>query len=154
MCQSNPRWMFLKKEINNYCVRDASSQCGAYHDKFFKLNQNIEICVSFESLNLESQNLWFNSQHLVSSIVYLWEQEKIFYTYSAFPFLFLLSIMYSMILLMLKNLILKIPSPLYDLIKQLCTNKIHGLITTKTKWICRICYETPCKTLLSLSVIQ
>ena len=52
MCQSNPRWMFLKKEINNYCVRDASSQCGAYHDKFFKLNQNIEIGISFESNNL------------------------------------------------------------------------------------------------------
>ena len=56
MCQSNPRWMFLKKEINNYCVRDASSQCGAYHDKFFKLNQNIEIGISFESRKLENQN--------------------------------------------------------------------------------------------------
>ena len=58
MCQSNPRWMFLKKEINNYCVRDASSQCGAYHDKFFKLNQNIEIGISFESKNLENQNVF------------------------------------------------------------------------------------------------
>ena len=65
MCQSNPRWMFLKKEINNYCVRDASSQCGAYHDKFFKLNQNIEIGISLESKNLENQNvlIWFKSQH-------------------------------------------------------------------------------------------
>ena len=50
--------MFLKKEINNYCVRDASSQCGAYHDKFFKLNQNIEIGISFESKNLENQNVF------------------------------------------------------------------------------------------------
>ena len=65
MCQSNPRWMFLKKEINNYCVRDASSQCGAYHDKFFKLNQNIEIGISFKSKNLENQNvfIWYKSQH-------------------------------------------------------------------------------------------
>merc|ERR1712051_458616 len=46
---------------------------------------------------------------------------------------------------MLKNLILKIPSPLYDLIKQLCTNKIHGLITTKLSEFVEFAMKHPVK---------